>query len=502
MHHLGHHSLHYGIVLIIVLIIYYIKVSVLSQITEGEIFLMSRQVEIIFSNDARVTSNDHLNHVVETSKGDFTTGLLDDKFYVVVKEVAGNKQSADKVRMVAGSIARELSQLKFDQAKVSESALFEQFSHVEKSDVITAFVEGWQLGAYKFLTYKSKENPFATQLQFANAGDYVAEIEKGKLRANAVSFSRDLMNETPDALNPATFPTILKDKFAHTDVEIKVYDEEKLKEMKMNGLLTVCRGSKHSPVFVEMTYCGDESKPLVALVGKGVTFDTGGISLKSGRDLSDMRMDMGGAAAVAGAMSLLAESKAKVNVVALLQIVENIPDNQSVLPGEVIRYRNGHTVQVGNTDAEGRLILADGLIRADELGADYVFNIATLTGAVVNALGPKVAGIFGAEELTEAMKKIGDENGDFVWPLPIVEEYDDTLASNYADFSNISTLSTAGSITAALFLRRFVKSPDKWVHIDKAGRMEDTKDDGYYGKSAPGFGTRLLADFTEYVSNK
>src|SRR5690625_3490396 len=163
--------------------------------------------------------------------------------------------------------------------------------------------------------------------------------------------------------------------------------------MEMNGILTVNRGSKFDPAFIELHYKGDESKPLVALVGKGVTFDTGGISLKSGRDLSDMRMDMGGAAAVAGALSLLAEAKAKVNVVALLQIVENIPDNQSVLPGEVIRYRNGHTVQVGNTDAEGRLILADGLIRADELGADYVFNIATLTGAVLNALGPRVAGI-------------------------------------------------------------------------------------------------------------
>src|SRR5690625_604494 len=463
---------------------------------------MSRQVEIIFSNDARVTSNDHLNHVVETSKGDFTTGLVDDKFYVVVKEVAENKQSAEKVRMIAGSIARELSQLKYDKANISESALFEQFAKVNNSDVITAFVEGWQLGAYKLLTYKWKEKPFATQLQFANEADYTAEIEKGKLRANAVSFSRDLMNETPDALNPATFPAILQDKFAHTDVEIKVYDEEKLKEMKMNGLLTVCRGSKHSPVFVEMTYRGDESKPLVALVGKGVTFDTGGISLKSGRDLSDMRMDMGGAAAVAGALSLLAESKAKVNVVALLQIVENIPDNQSVLPGEVIRYRNGHTVQVGNTDAEGRLILADGLIRADELEADYVFNLATLTGAVVNAFGPKVAGIFGADDLTEAMKEVGAENGDAVWPLPLVDAYDETLVSHYADFSNISTQSSAGSITAALFLRRFVQSPEKWIHIDKAGRMDESKDDGYYGKSANGFGTRLLADFTEYISNQ
>src|SRR5690625_1918753 len=211
---------------------------------------------------------------------------------------------------------------------------------------------------------------------------------------------------------------------------------------------------------------------------------------------------MGGEGAVAGAMKLLASTKAKVNVVALIQIVENMPDSKSLLPGEVITYKTGQTVQVGNTDAEGRLILADGLIRADELEADYVFNIATLTGAVVNALGPKVAGIFGADDLTEAMKEVGAENGDAVWPLPLVDAYDETLVSHYADFSNISTQSSAGSITAALFLRRFVQSPEKWIHIDKAGRMDHSKEEGYYGKSAPGFGTRLLADFTQYISDQ
>src|SRR5690625_2820714 len=215
---------------------------------------MSKQAQIIFATDDLVVQNEQLKHIVETSKGDYTTGFVKDSLSVIIKDVDSKKQSAEKVRMIAGGIARELSQLKFDTAKVDEKALADKFPQLEGNQLVTAFVEGWQLGAYKFLTYKSKEKPFATQLQFANEADYTAEIEKGKLRANAVSFSRDLMNETPDALNPATFPAILQDKFAHTDVEIKVYDEEKLKEMKMNGLLTVCRGSKHSPVFVEMTY--------------------------------------------------------------------------------------------------------------------------------------------------------------------------------------------------------------------------------------------------------
>src|SRR5690625_4665890 len=169
-----------------------------------------------------------------------------------------------------------------------------------------------------------------------------------------------------------------------------------------------------------------------------------------------MRMDMGGAAAVAGAMKLLALTKAKVNVVALIQIVENMPDSNSLLPGEVITYKTGQTVQVGNTDAEGRLILADGLLRAGELEADYVFNIATLTGAVVMALGSSVAGICGDEELMQEMKKVGDENGDRVWPMPLVEDYESYLKSEYADFSNISNKGEAGSITAGLFLCKFV----------------------------------------------
>src|SRR5699024_11023661 len=256
---------------------------------------------------------------------------------------------------------------------------------------------------------------------------------------------------------------------------------KKLEEMEMNGILAVNRGSKYDPAFIELHYKGNPSKPLIALVGKGVTFDTGGISLKGSRDLSDMRMDMGGAAAVAGAMKLLADSKADVNVVGLIQTVENIPDRHSLLPGDIISFKNGHTVQVGNTDAEGRLILADGLIRAGELNADYVVDIATLTGAIVNALGPKLGGIFGAEDLMMELKQIGDENGDFVWPMPLVDEYEATLKSDYADFSNISNQGPGGSITAALFLRKFVPEKAKWIHVDMASVM-DTKTKGYYSQ--------------------
>lgn len=204
---------------------------------------------------------------------------------------------------------------------------------------------------------------------------------------------------------------------------------------------------------------------------------------------------------MAGAMKLLAETKAKVNVIALLQIVENIPDNQSTLPGDVITYKNGHTVQVGNTDYEGRLILADGLIRAGEHGADYIVNIATLTLSIMIALGPDVAGVFGDEDLAQEMKKLSDENGDFVWPLPLVDTYEKFIDSAYADSINIPSSEHGDAISAGLFLRRFVPESAKWLHVDMAGRM-DNEEGGYYSKGAAGFGARLLADYTKHISNK
>lgn len=445
------------------------------------------------------TEHSGLQDFVKNSVGDYVSLFVDNELLIIVKEVKAGNQTYEKIRMLAGDIARELTKRKIAQVSVKNEELFQAFSALDEQKIIIAFVEGWQLGGYSFESYKSKKSADVTTLTFSDEAAVKSAIIMGRTRAAATAFSRDLMNEIPSTLNPESFPHILEKEFADTNVNVIVHDKQKLQEMQMNGLLTVNRGSKYDPAFIELHYEGDATKPLIALVGKGVTFDTGGISLKSGRDLSDMRMDMGGAAAVAGAVKLLAESNAKVNVVGLIQTVENMPDQHSILPGDIITYKNGHTVQVGNTDAEGRLILADGLIRSGELQAEYVIDIATLTGAIAFALGPKLGGIFGEEELLAEMKKIGDENGDFVWPMPLVDDYDRTLKSNYADFSNISNQASGGSITAALFLRRFVPESTKWIHVDMAGVME-SKEKGYYGNSATGFGARLLADYAVHVS--
>ena len=454
---------------------------------------MTQKVSVVFGTD-KVEAQDF----IKNSSGDFCPIFMDQELQFVVKEVPEAKQTLEKVRMIAGNIARDVQKRKVAKIYINEQKLQTFFTALDGREVVVAFVEGWQLGAYQFETYKAKKTD-VTNVIFINEAAVKKEVTEGKVRAAAVAFSRDLMNELPSTLNPETFPTILEEEFANTDVDVIVHDKTALEKMHMNGLLAVNRGSKFDPAFIELHYKGDASKPLVALVGKGVTFDTGGISLKSGRDLSDMRMDMGGAAAVAGAVKLLAEASADVNVVGLIQTVENMPDQHSILPGDIITYKNGKTVQIGNTDAEGRLILADGLIRAGELNADYIVDIATLTGAIANALGPKIGGIFGQEELMAEMKHVGETNGDFVWPMPLIEAYDETLKSDYADFKNISNQGEGGSITAALFLRRFVPENVKWIHVDMAGVME-SKADGYYGNSATGFGARLLADYANYVS--
>ncbi len=458
------------------------------------------KAEILFSNSKTVQHAANIMEYMENGSSRINPVWIDGKFYLVIKPLNKKQQTYEDIRNLAGAIARNLSSRKVDKAYLNVSELSDEVPGLIKGETVRAFVEGWHLGSYQFFTYKSSQTPFQTKLELRDYEGVEPFIREGEIRAEAVSFSRDLMNELPNVLNPETFPEVLQEAFENEKVKVNIFRKPQLEEMEMHGVLAVNRGSKYDPSFVELVYRGDESKPLIALVGKGVTFDTGGISLKRGRDISDMRMDMGGAAAVAGAMKLLSLSGAKVNVTALIPMVENMPGKESLLPSEVVRYKNGLTVQVGNTDAEGRLILADGIIRAGDLGAKYIVDIATLTGAVANALGSKIAGVFGDEELSARLKEIGESNGDRVWPLPLMNDYARYLDSDYADLCNISSKGEAGAITAALFLRRFVSESVNWLHVDMAGVMESGSATGYYPKTATGFGARLLADFTVEMS--
>ncbi len=403
------------------------------------------------------------------------------------------KLDADLMRQVAGKALRMVEKEQLTSVRVHLPGVFSQVQETG------AIAEGFMLGTYKFKKYKSKNKESQLQDVYIMAEDAcISALKKAEVYAASTNLARDLANEPSNILRPSVLAEFARTHFENTGVSVTVWDEDKLIEEQMMGLIAVGKGSVHKPRFIEMSYQTDESLPLIALVGKGLTFDTGGISLKSGRDISNMRMDMSGAAAVIGALDALVRTGAKCNVVGLIAAAENSPDGASMLPGELIMYRNGMSVQVANTDAEGRLVLADALLRSHELGAKYVIDIATLTGAAASALGTKYAAVFGHDEIVNDLRPLGEHTGDFLWPMPMPSEYKSQLKSNYADIMNIGK-GLGGAITAALFLQHFVNEEQVWAHIDMAGPMEAERTEGYHPSGATGFGVRVMA---EYVLRK
>lgn len=369
---------------------------------------------------------------------------------------------------------------------------------------LQAWVEGWLLGLYRFDRYRGvtrREDSVELILrpaQWPELSEARLEetVQTARLRAEGAMLARDLVNETPDGLNPERFVATVVDHFAGTPVRIHVYRGQELKDREMNGLLTVGAGSKHAPALIELEYdSGGKALPHLALVGKGITFDMGGMNVKTGSDISDARMDMGGAAAVVGAMDILVRQRAAVHVTALIAVADNLPDARAALPSTVIRYPNGLTVQVANTDGEGRLVLADALLHAAGLGISEAIDIATLTGNVGQALGLGIAAILGDAEMSRHLVRIGERNGERLWPMPMMDEYEAELQSDYADLRNVGKSGMAGAIIAALFIRKFVAESMKWVHIDMAGTVQYKQETAYSAAGATGYGARLLADY-------
>lgn len=408
----------------------------------------------------------------------------------------------EKVRRAAGSAARTaLREGRNSASFVRRTAE----SNISAADELQAWIEGWLLGLYRFQTYRgvtkidisvdlllqTADWPELTKLELE------VVLSTGRMRAEGAVVARDLVNEVPGTLNSDRFAEWMVEYFERDNAAVKVhvYRGQELVDLQMNGLLAVGAGGKHSPALVEIRYESNPELPMLALVGKGVTFDLGGMNVKTASDISDARMDMGGAAAVIGALDILVRNQAHVNVTALIPVVDNVPDAEAMLPSSVIRYPNGLTVQVANTDGEGRLIIADALIHAANIGATKVIDIATLTGNVGAALGLGIAGIWGDGEMTQSLVEIGERNGERLWPMPLMDEYEVDLRSNYADLRNVSTSPFAGAITAALFIRRFVAESLSWVHIDMAGTVQYKQDVGYSEAGATGYGARLLADY-------
>jgi leucyl aminopeptidase len=381
------------------------------------------------------------------------------------------------------------------------TVLLPEGTSFSKEDLVHTAAEGYVMGAYQFNKYKSKKEPeTVTDVIIASLDGDVSGLEeamnRGKIYGEGTVIARELNDEPTNKMHPYDLADYVEKLFKDTHATVEIFKEEELVKRQYNGLLAVGRGSAHKPVMIKINFQNDKSKPLTALVGKGLTFDVGGYSLKLSRDLSSMRMDMGGAAATVGALYILTRLNAPVNVVGIIGSCENLIDSNAMLPGELIEYRNGKTVHVANTDAEGRLVLADALILSQEIGAERVVDIATLTGACMRALGSKMAGLWANEEgMASTIKQAAKFTGEKVWELPLFDEYEELLYSPIADVCNISSGELAGAITAALFLRHFVGENQKWAHVDIAGPMAYNRMHSYGNEGATGFGARLLADF-------
>jgi leucyl aminopeptidase len=385
--------------------------------------------------------------------------------------------------------------------KSQASSGFESLSlHVDDADFAVRGAQGAMLASYRFDDYftklKDDDKPSLKTFELVVPDERAASTawEPMGAAAEGTALARDLMNMPPNLLYPETFAEKIKELKKH-GIEVEILGEKEMEKLGMGALLGVGQGSvKESKLGIMKWMGGKKGEAPVALCGKGVCFDTGGISLKPGPGMENMRGDMGGAAAVTGAMLALARRKAKANVVGLVGLVENMPDGNAIRPGDILTSASGQTIEVLNTDAEGRLVLADVLWYAQkEFKPKSMVDLATLTGAIVVSLGHHHAGMFTDDEAMAAeLTKAGLAEGERVWRLPIGPEYDRQIKSQFADMKNIGGKS-AGSITAAQFLKRFVNEGQAWTHLDIAGVAWVESEKSPLDPSwASGFGPRLL----------
>ena len=385
---------------------------------------------------------------------------------------------------------------------------------IDPSEGVRALTEGLILGAYRFDAYKSSSTPGLSAATIA-VGEQVRAVQQGAARgratAEAVCFARDLVNEPGGALTPTVFAERGAARAEAAGLTAQIMDHDAIIEAGLGGLLAVNQGSVEAPRLLKLTYepapAGESLAPAdapeadavdtVALVGKGITFDSGGLSLKPADAMMEMKSDMGGAAAVIAAMCALPALDVAVKVVAFAPMTDNMTGGAAVRPGDVFTTRNGTTVEVLNTDAEGRLILADALTLAVEEEPDAIIDLATLTGACLVALGQKIAGLMGNDEVFNGVvEDAAAAAGERVWQLPLPADYRAMLDSPVADIKNITSGRFGGTLTAGLFLKDFVDDV-RWVHLDIAGPAFLPEADGVAPKGGTGFGVRTLLTLLE-----
>jgi leucyl aminopeptidase len=379
--------------------------------------------------------------------------------------------------------------------------------------VLRAILEGALIGSYRFAGYKTKPQPgrrdpvAALQVYVPDAGDPAArsEVRRAEVVSRVVRLARDWVNMAPNELRPPQFADVVVAAADGTGLEVEVLDLDALKARGYGGIVAVGQGSEAPPRLVKLSYtpAGIANPKRVALVGKGITFDTGGISIKPTAGMWEMKSDMAGAAAVGAAMLAVAALKPPVAVAGYLAMAENMPSGSAYRPGDVITMFNGKRVEVLNTDAEGRMVLGDAIARACADGTDYLFETSTLTGGQVISLGKRIAGVMGTPETCDRVKEAGDETGEPMWPMPLPDDVRKGMESDVADISQTNAnMDRAGHmLQGGVFLREFVTDGVSWAHIDIAGPSYHTGEPtGYWTKGGTGVPIRTLLTLVDDIA--
>jgi leucyl aminopeptidase len=408
--------------------------------------------------------------------------------------------TVDHLRQMSASAVTAVRKM-----EISTMALLPPTTEVGLIESGQALTEGALLGLYTLKKYKTVEEEEGSKDNLrefhilASGGSAQQRLsqgrERGRILAEAVTLARDLINSPGNEVNPSTLAETAKAIAKRTALRCRVLTQSDMQKLGMGCLLGVAQGSAQPPVFITLEHApkGAAKAPIV-LVGKGITFDSGGISIKPAASMEDMKMDMAGGAAVLGTMQALAQLHYPGHVIGLVPAAENLPSGNAIKPGDILRAMSGKTVEVINTDAEGRLILADALSYAvAKLKPARIIDLATLTGAVVIALGNHATGMMGTDEaMMEHLRKVGEGCAERVWQLPLFEDYSKQIKSDFADIKNTGGRE-AGSITGAAFLKEFV-GDTPWVHLDIAGTAWTRESKPYIPKGATGVGVRLLVE--------
>jgi len=409
------------------------------------------------------------------------------------------KLDSEKLRVAASSVTDYCSAKKIKSLTVSVP----EIKGLNKETAAKNIVEGLSLSNYAFTKYKSKNEKVLLEKVFVltDSREIKTFIDEHSVLLSNIYLCRDLVNSNADEINPPAFADIVKKAASEkgSSMKVTVLDRKAIEKNRMGLISAVNRSSKVEPRVVVIEYKGNpKDKNTIGLIGKGITFDSGGLNLKSGESMSTMKCDMAGAATVFAAVKSMAELKISRNVTAVIPLSENLIGGDSFKPGDVYTSHSGKTVEIGNTDAEGRLLLADAIsYMKEKYKPSMIVDVATLTGACVTTFGETVAAyLSNSEKMAENIESVSKITGEKVWRLPLFSDYDDRMDSEIADLSNMSSEKNAGTIASAVFLRHFIGETD-WLHLDIAGTAYYSKKRGYLPKNATGYGIRNLVEFVK-----